>query len=51
MNVIQALNTFGKRCLAWPALGLGMLLTEIARGFLHFAGWIMDYSLESEDEA
>ena len=47
---MKYLDTFGRRCLAWPALGIGMALTSIACGFLHFAAWIMDFSI-GEDEA
>jgi hypothetical protein len=46
---VTALDAFGRRCLAWPATILGVVLTEIAGSLLRFAAWLMDYDILTGD--
>ncbi len=50
MTIISGLNRFGRRCLAWAAALLGMVLTWIAEGLIRFAAWICDIDPDAEDE-
>jgi hypothetical protein len=47
---VTALDAFGRRCLAWPATILGVVLTDIAARLLRFAAWLMEYDIFPEDE-
>ena len=43
---MNALDWFGRRCLAWPTMLLGALLTICGGYLLRFAAWIMDIVLD-----
>ncbi len=45
--MIDALDWFGRRCLAWPAMVLATSLTGISGYLLRFAAWITDIDIET----
>lgn len=40
---MNALDWFGRRCLAWPAALLGAIFATLGGECLRFAAWVMDF--------